>query len=89
MRQLFEDEDARMNAAAKDNKKADDLTRPESSEWDLHNHRLVYEETLRKRQQHLDQVEASKKSKAVADGSLKIAENPNPSDNNEKQPTSK
>ena len=55
MRQLFEDEDARMNNAAaavndiNAKNAAAGLARPESSELDLHNHRLVYEETLRKR----------------------------------------
>ena len=50
MRQLFEDEDAKISAnAANDGKPTAGLSRPESSEWDLHNHRLIYEETLRKR----------------------------------------
>ena len=50
MRQLFEDEDAKVSAnAANDGKPTAGLSRPESSEWDLHNHRLIYEETLRKR----------------------------------------
>ena len=43
MRKLFEDEDDRVTFGV------GGLNRPESSEWDLHNHRLIYEETLLKR----------------------------------------
>ena len=61
MRDLFADEEDR------DEKNGDHggqkgLPRPESSEWDLHNHKLLYEETMQKREKRIEIEEARKKS---------------------------
>ena len=56
MKRLFDDEDNN----AKDNlhsRTKGGLSRPESSDWDLHNHKLLYEETLEKRKRHMELVE--------------------------------
>lgn len=57
MKQLFEDEDD-----SKKGGKDQALPRNESSEWDLHNHKLMYEEALEKRKRHLEIVGKRKES---------------------------
>ena len=60
MRQLFEDEEERDR-----DKEQKGMSRPESSEWDLHNHKLAYEEAMEKRQKHLELIEARQQSKGL------------------------
>ena len=55
MKKLFEGEDSQRDAAEVPPRVG--LARPDSSEWDLHNHRLMYEEAKQKRQDHLDSIE--------------------------------
>lgn len=46
MKQLFEDEDDAKKTDLQNRVKASNMARPESSEWDLHKHKLAYEEVL-------------------------------------------
>ena len=41
------------------------MGRPESSEWDLHNHKIMYEEAMERRQKHIEMEEARKKSQGL------------------------
>lgn len=46
MKQLFDDEEELQEQKRQAN---GGLQRPESSEWDLHNHKIMYEEAMQKR----------------------------------------
>ena len=60
MRKLFDDDDEREKEIQNKN-----LARLDSSEWDLHNHKLMYEEAMEKREKHLELIEARKQTKGV------------------------
>lgn len=64
MKQLFEEEEDIPLRGGKDQAgNVHGMPRPESSEWDLHNHRIAYEEALDKRKKHLEAVEQQKETK--------------------------
>ena len=62
MKQLFDDEE---DAQEQKRQANGGLVRPESSEWDLHNHKIMYEEAMAKREKHLELVEARQKTGGV------------------------
>ena len=59
MKSLFEEEDDDKNMDIQARAKKASLAKPESSEWNLHRHKLAYEEAMEKRQ-HLIEVEEEK-----------------------------
>jgi len=72
MKKLFDDEDD--NVKEKHNSHKQGLSRPESSEWDLHNHKIMYEEALVKRKRHMELVEKRFKSEGL-EGEIPIQKN--------------
>ena len=59
MKNLFEEEDTEIQKERPKQGSHTGLHSPDSSQWDLHNHRLMYEEAMQARQHHLDQMDNS------------------------------
>ena len=55
LRHLFEEEDENQKAADKERGRG--MNRPNSSEWDLQGHKIMYQEAMDKRKRHLEQME--------------------------------
>lgn len=64
LRYLFEEEDENQRYADKER----GVHRPNSSEWDLQGHKIMYQEAMDKRKLHLEQIEKKKQSQGVHGG---------------------
>ena len=70
MKKMFDEEEEIEKAEAKLHV---GIPRPESSEWDLHRHKIAYHETVKKRERYIKLEEQKKKTGGVRGESPLIA----------------
>ena len=63
LRHLFEEEDENQKAA--DKERYGGMHRPNSSEWDMQGHKIMYQEAMDKRKRHLEHIEKKKQSQGI------------------------
>ena len=63
LRHLFEEEDENQKAA--DKERYGGMHRPNSSEWDMQGHKIMYQEAMDKRKRHLENIERKKQSQGI------------------------